>query len=54
MYNLDKLFMGMVGFFGIITTLLLINGCSSAMGVGGECECSCKTNCIEFEDIVKK
>ena len=51
MFNLDKLFMGIVGFFLVITVLLLINGCSSTMGVGGECECSCKTNCIEFDAI---
>ena len=37
----------------VLLSILLFGGCSMAQGVGGECECSCKTNCIELGEILE-
>ena len=37
----------------LIVGILLLTGCSMVQGVGGECECSCKSTCIELSETAE-
>jgi len=37
----------------VIVSILLLGGCSMMQAVGGECECSCSSNCIELSETAE-